>query len=52
MDPARRTLLQVAIAEEDDTPTRDTVERLMGNRPEARFLFIQERAEFAGNLDI
>ncbi len=52
MDPARRTLLQVAIEEEDDTPTRDTVERLMGNRPEARFLFIQERAEFAGNLDI
>ncbi len=27
--------------------TVDTVERLMGNKPEARFLFIQERAAFA-----
>jgi topoisomerase-4 subunit B len=26
------------------------VERLMGNKPEARFAFIQERAAFAGEL--
>jgi topoisomerase-4 subunit B len=26
------------------------VERLMANKPEARFLFIQERAAFAGDL--
>ena len=34
--------------------TGDTVERLMGNKPEARFAFIQERAAFAdeAQLDI
>jgi topoisomerase IV subunit B len=26
------------------------VERLMGNKPESRFLFIQERATFAAEL--
>ena len=31
----------------------DLVERLMGRKPEARFQFIQENAEFAvGELDI
>ena len=30
--------------------TADCVERLMGNRPEARFVFIQERAAFAAEL--
>ena len=28
------------------------VESLIGNRPEARFRFIQEHAEFARDLDI
>jgi topoisomerase IV subunit B len=33
---------------EDERKTTDrSVERLMGNKPEARFEFIQERAEFA-----
>ena len=33
---------------EDERPeTGDAVERLMGNKPEARFAFIQERAAFA-----
>jgi len=50
MDPARRTLLRVEIAE--DKATGAVVERLMGNKPEARFRFIQERAAFAENLDI
>jgi len=50
MDPARRTLLKVEIV--DDAPTGKTVDSLMGNKPEARFKFIQERAEFADNLDI
>jgi topoisomerase-4 subunit B len=50
MDPARRTLLNVAIV--DDAPTGKTVDSLMGNKPEARFNFIQERAEFAETLDI
>jgi topoisomerase-4 subunit B len=50
MDPAKRTLLRVAIAEGKETPA--AVESLMGNKPEARFRFIQERAEFARDLDI
>jgi len=50
MDPGKRTLLRVAIAEDGETP--DAVDRLMGNKPEARFKFIQEHAEFAHDLDI
>ena len=30
----------------------ELVESLMGRKPEARFRFIQENAEFAGELDI
>ncbi len=47
MDPAKRTLLQVQVLNEDREDTADCVERLMGNKPEARFAFIQERASFA-----
>jgi topoisomerase-4 subunit B len=50
MDPAKRTLLKVEIVE--DALTSAAVESLMGNRPEERFRFIQERAEFAKDLDI
>lgn len=52
MDPRKRTLLRVAVVQEDRADTSDTVERLMGNKPEARFAFIQERAAFATDLDI
>ena len=52
MDPAKRTLLRVAIDEVDFEGTREAVDNLMGTRPEARFRFIQERAAFADNLDI
>jgi topoisomerase-4 subunit B len=41
------TLLQVRILEDDRKATAKSVERLMGNKAEARFDFIQERAEFA-----
>ena len=44
MDPAKRTLLRVAVAADESDATADTVERLMGPKPEARFAFIQERA--------
>ena len=47
MDPRKRTLLRVVVVENDRKKTDSSVERLMGNRPEARFAFIQERAEFA-----
>ncbi|TCR66514.1 DNA topoisomerase IV subunit B [Bosea sp. BK604] len=50
MDPSKRTLLKVMVDHEAKEETADTVERLMGNKPEARFLFIQERAAFAGEL--
>ena len=50
MDPSKRTLLRVTVLAEDAAGTRDAVERLMGNRPEARFAFIQERASGAGDL--
>ncbi|MDP1731327.1 MAG: DNA topoisomerase IV subunit B [Devosia sp.] len=51
MDPRTRTLLQVRVLQDRDD-TRSSVERLMGNRPEARFDFIQENAAFVTDLDI
>ena len=51
MSKTSRTLLQVKVT--DDLPaTRDAVDRLMGNKPEARFAFIQENASFVTDLDI
>ncbi|MBV9637774.1 MAG: DNA topoisomerase IV subunit B, partial [Methylobacteriaceae bacterium] len=50
MDPAKRALLRVVVVPEQREPTSDAVERLMGNKPEARFAFIQERAAFAAEL--
>jgi topoisomerase-4 subunit B len=47
MDPTKRTLLRVVVVENERKQTDSSVERLMGNKPEARFEFIQERAEFA-----
>ena len=49
-----RTLLRVRIADADRKNTAKSVERLMGTRAEARFEFIQERAEFASDemLDV
>jgi topoisomerase-4 subunit B len=44
MDQAKRTLLRIAIIADEKESTADTVERLMGAKPEARFAFIQERA--------
>jgi topoisomerase-4 subunit B len=50
MDPSRRMLLRVAIADDDRLGTEASVEQLMGNKPEARFAFITERAAFAIDL--
>jgi len=52
MDPAKRTLLKVAIDATDPESTRDAVDNLMGTKADARFRFIQEHAAFANNLDI
>jgi topoisomerase-4 subunit B len=47
MDPKKRTLLRVVVIDDERKRTDSSVERLMGNKPEGRFAFIQERAEFA-----
>ena len=47
MDPAKRTLLRVMLADKELKPTAKSVEQLMGNKAESRFAFIQENAEFA-----
>ncbi len=54
MDPRKRTLLKVVVENDERADTSDSVERLMGNKPEARFAFIQENAAFASEqmLDI
>src|SRR5262245_4304234 len=54
MDPRKRTLLRVKVVDDERKATDKSVERLMGNKPEARFEFIQERAEFADekSLDV
>ena len=52
MDPARRTLLKVVSATEDQDTTRTLVESLMGRRPELRFHFIQDRARTVEELDV
>ena len=54
MDPAKRTLLKVMLVADDRADTAKSVERLMGNKAEARFAFIQERAEFTNDqmLDV
>jgi topoisomerase-4 subunit B len=54
MDPGKRTLLKVMLFADDRADTAKSVERLMGTRAEARFEFIQERAEFASEelLDV
>ena len=51
MAPATRTLLRVKVIDDRDE-TKLSVDRLMGNRPEARFDFIQENAAFVTDLDI
>ncbi len=52
MDPRKRTLLRVGIVDGEVELTRDTVEQLMGNKPEERFRFIQDNAAFATEIDI
>ena len=59
MDPKHRVLLRVRMphryVEEERQEARETsdlVERLMGRKPELRFQFIQENAQFARDLDV
>ncbi|MFM9865100.1 MAG: DNA topoisomerase IV subunit B [Micropepsaceae bacterium] len=52
MKPGMRTLLKVVIADDDKVETEDLVERLMGKKPELRFQYIQEHAQFAKDIDV
>ncbi len=52
MDPKNRTVLQVKIAAHDEEGTKNAVTQLMGTKPEARFNFITERAEFVVDEDL
>ncbi|WGM39531.1 DNA topoisomerase IV subunit B [Caulobacter sp. NIBR1757] len=51
MDPGTRTLARVTLPKAEEL-VEELVESLMGRKPEARFKFIQENAEFAGELDV
>ncbi len=49
----RRTLLKIHVEDGEEAATSKIVERLMGNKPEERFRFITENAEFAAEaLDV
>jgi len=57
MNPATRTLLRVVVPNKTSKPAefRDTeklVEKLMGKRPELRFQYIQEHAQFVDAIDV
>jgi topoisomerase-4 subunit B len=52
MDPAKRQLLQVQLLDDEKKTTAKVVEQLMGNRPEERFKFISERAEFVTDEEL
>lgn len=55
MDPAKRTLARVTLPHDHDAEefVEGRVEALMGRKPELRFQFIQENAEFAvADLDL
>src|SRR5229473_2399087 len=55
MNPEKRTLLRVTLPDEDKRDFKTTValvESLMGRKPELRYQFIQERAQFVRDLDV
>ncbi len=52
MDPKNRVLLRIEIAADQKVETADSVNALMGSKPEARFRFIQDRAAFVKDLDV
>jgi topoisomerase-4 subunit B len=54
MDPAKRTLIRVALAGDESgvADTANLVDRLMGRNAEPRFRFIQENARFVRDLDL
>jgi topoisomerase-4 subunit B len=52
MKPGKRTLVRVEIDDNAREETASLVERLMGKKPELRFQFIQENAQFVTEVDV
>jgi topoisomerase-4 subunit B len=52
MLPGKRTLLRIVIPLKGERKAKETVMKLMGNKPELRFEFIREKANLYDNLDI
>ncbi len=52
MNPESRKLIRVTVDEAMPGETADLVERLMGKKPEMRFQYIQENAQFVEELDV
>jgi topoisomerase-4 subunit B len=52
MNPATRTLIRVTVDDDEPGETADLVERLMGKKPEMRFEYIQQNAQFVEELDV
>ena len=52
MRPGKRTLIQVIAPADARASTDRMVDDLMGKRPELRFKFIQENAQFAVDVDL
>ncbi len=52
MLPGSRTLLRVEIPDDEEAETAEMVESLMGKKPELRFQFIQENAEFVDDVGV
>jgi topoisomerase-4 subunit B len=52
MKPGKRILMQVGIADASAKETAQIVEQLMGKKPELRFQYIQENAQFVTGVDV
>ena len=52
MDPNTRKLIRVTVQEDVPGETGDLVERLMGKKPELRYQYIQDNAQFVEELDV
>ncbi|KAF0676600.1 DNA topoisomerase IV subunit B [Profundibacterium mesophilum] len=52
MNPETRKLIRVTIDEDEPGETDDLVERLMGKKPEMRFQYISQNAQFVEDLDV
>lgn len=52
MNPETRNLIRINIDEDEPGETADLVERLMGKKPELRYEYIQQNAQFVEEIDV